>query len=330
MTGRRSTWRKYLQAGGIALGLLLLAQQAWQGYVALQQAQACVVRPRFLIMALGLYVVAYFVQMAAWAMIMRYLHAPLPPRAVVEGYAISFLPRYIPGSVWGYLSRNEWLAQTHAVSYSISTTASLVEAAMLLVTAGVLGGLYWLPAHYDLSILAIAGLGILAAWLTWRIVPWLVIKINIGGRRIEIDLAQEHRMRLWSATTALYVGFWVLQGAALLLIARTLCGNLVLDIVPATASFALAWAIGFLIIFVPAGLGVREWTLSALLVAFATLQPGQSTLIALISRLGLIGAELLILLIGFHGKIQKRKIQNGQIQSWGRKRDWSANDGSLE
>jgi uncharacterized membrane protein YbhN (UPF0104 family) len=306
-------WRRILYSAGIVLGLGLLAQQAWQGYSALQQIQACVVSPGFLLAALGLYIMAYFVQMAAWALIMRALQAPLTPHAVVEGYALSFLPRYIPGSIWGYLSRNEWLAQNHQVSYRISTTASLLEAALLLVTAGGLGALFWLPILWQMPWLelGIVVSSILASWLAWRIVPWLAARL--GGRQAEIGLTPRQNLLLWGSTTLLYVAFWGLQGGALVAITQTLCGGLVLGVFAATAAFGLAWAIGFLVVFVPAGLGVREWTLSALLVLFAMLQPGQATLLAVVSRLGLIVAEVIVLLIGLHRGLQ------GQIRSrWSR------------
>lgn len=312
-------WRKVLYSTGIILGLGLLAQQAWQGYQALQDAQACVVRPTYLFVALALYIVAYFVQMAAWGAIMRFLGAPLTPQAVVEGYALSFLPRYIPGSVWGYLSRNEWLAQTHHVGYGVSTTSSLLEATMLLVTATGLGALYWLPTQDWLPTLAslpfltivIATIALFGSWLAWQIVPTLAARIS----RKPVDTpahtptSRAQSFPLWGVTTALYVAFWLLQGGALVAIAHTLCGGLTLGLYAASAAFAIAWAIGFLIVFVPAGLGIREWTLSALLVAFAALQPGPATLIALISRLGLIVAEVVVLLIGLHRKFQNRKWQ---------------------
>jgi glycosyltransferase 2 family protein len=304
----RIAWRRILHTVGIVLGLGLLAQQAWQGYLALLEVQACMVRPSPLAGALGLYSIAYFVQMAAWALIMRYLSAPLSPNAVIEGYALSFLPRYIPGSIWGYLSRNEWLAQTHGVGYGTSTTASLLEAAMLLVTAGVLGVLYWLPNQLAgwLSApgqLLVAVVGIGSAWVAWRLVPWVTTRL--GKKRISLEIQQGQSLGLWGATCFLYVAFWGLQGGALLAIAQALCGDFVLGLGAATAAFGLAWAIGFLIVFVPAGLGVREWTLSALLVAFATLEPGQATLIAVVSRFGLIVAEVIVLLIGFHGQIER-------------------------
>ena len=302
----RTGWRKILYTAGITLGLGLLALQAWQGLHALQQAQACVARPIYWVAVLAAYIVAYFVQMAAWALIMRSLNAPLNPHAVLEGYALAFLPRYIPGSVWGYISRNEWLAQHHQVGYGVSTTASLMEAALLLTTAAWIGALYWLPTLWPnlLLPLGIALLGIVGVGLVWTVLPWLMQR-RATSSTVGLS-ARRHTLSLLSATTLLYLLFWVLQGLALIAIAQTLCGGMALAPFATIAASAVAWAIGFLILFVPAGLGVREWTLGTLLVAFVAIQPGQATLLAVISRFGLIVAEIVVLAIGLHTQIRNR------------------------
>jgi hypothetical protein len=314
----RATWRTTLYRIGIALGLALLAYQAWQGVVAYQQivaqplgaAASCSVRPLYGAGALLLYIVAYVVQMAAWWCIMSSQGATVPPGAVLEGYALAFLPRYIPGSVWGYLSRNEWLAHNHGVNYGTSNIASLVEAAMLLVTAALVGGSYllarWWPQPLGWLALLLVGGG--ALWAIWQGTPRLASRWQIGkangpetaNARTTPTVAN---VALFLSAIALYWLFWALQGAAPVAIAHALCSGMTLGFVPATAATALAWAIGFVIIFVPAGLGVREWTLGALLVNFAPLAPGQASLLAVTSRLALIGAEVVLLLIGLRAPI---------------------------
>jgi hypothetical protein len=303
----RPGWRKIFYRAGIALGLGLLLQQAWQGIVALQQTQSCVARPVYFGLVLATFLAAYGVQMAAWALIMRSLAAPLSARTVFQGYALAFLPRYIPGSVWGYLSRNEWLAQSHQVSYAVSTTASLIEAAMLLLTAGWIGALYALPMHWPHPLLtpALIMLGGVATALVWYATPWLARRVFKGHSHLQAPAPRRHAHALLVATTLLYLLFWGLQGAALVSIGRALCDNLTVAPFATTAASALSWAIGFLIIFVPAGLGVREWTLSTMLVSFTALPSGQATLLALVSRLGLIAAEFIVLLLSLPPIIEK-------------------------
>jgi glycosyltransferase 2 family protein len=291
-------WRRILHIVGIVFGLALLAQQIWQGYIAIQQLQTCVLRPSYFVGVLGLYVAAYFVQIIAWALIMRSLQAPLSPSAVLKGYAISFLPRYIPGTVWGYLSRNEWLAQTHGIPYSVSTVASLLEAGLLLVTAVALGAFYWVDVLWKVPV---AVIGFIAMGITWVAVPWLASRF--GGKRLQLSLVdlqywQAKRWYLGVYTVALYLLFWVLQGGAILYTSTTLCVNAPMGLLEGMAAVSLSWALGFVILFVPAGLGVREWSLSALLVNFAGLESGAAAVVAVVSRVALICAEIIVLLIG--------------------------------
>jgi uncharacterized membrane protein YbhN (UPF0104 family) len=305
----RAPWRRILYTTGIVVGLGLLAQQVWQGIAALQQAQACVARPSFGAAVLAAYIAAYFVQMAAWALIMRSLHAPLRPQAVLEGYALAFLPRYIPGTVWGYLSRNEWLAQNHGVGYGVSTAASLIEAAMLLASAMTLGALYWLPTYWPhpLVMPAIITGALVAVALIWYVTPLLTARFSKGEAQPSSHNTGRQSALLWLVTTTLlYLLFWLLQGAALVAITHTLCGALTLPLSAATGASALSWAIGFLILFVPAGLGVREWSLGTLLVTFAALPSGEATLLAVVSRAGLVAAEVLVLLIGLNTQLLAR------------------------
>jgi hypothetical protein len=51
-------------------------------------------------------------------------------------------------------------------------------------------------------------------------------------------------------------------------------------------------------------LGVREWSLSALLVIFSGLEPGQAALLAVLSRVVMICAEVIVLLIGLQSTMQ--------------------------
>lgn len=290
---QRTNWRKILYTIGIVFGVGLLAYQTWRGYVAIQQVQLCVVRPTYIVGLLGLYIAAYFVQMVAWAVIMRSLQAPLSPNAVLKGYMISFLPRYIPGTVWGYLSRNEWLAQNHNISYGVSTVASLLEAGLLLLIALTLGAVYWVETMWRVPV-AVAGLvGVGAAW---TLVPWLAARF--GGKRLQISPVRVQSTTLGLLTTALYLLFWALQGVAILTIGAILCAGAPISLFAGTAAISLAWALGFVILFVPAGIGIREWSLGALLVAFSGLEPGQAAIVAVVSRVAVIGAEIVVLLVG--------------------------------
>ena len=64
-----------------------------------------------------------------------------------------------------------------------------------------------------------------------------------------------------------------------------------------TACFALAWVIGFLSFLTPGGLGVREGLLSLLLSSY--MPAPQATLIALICRVWMLSAEIVLAGVAF-------------------------------
>jgi glycosyltransferase 2 family protein len=292
--------RRTVHLIGIAIGLALFGVQLWQGTFALLEHRTCVVRPVYLGGALALYGAAYAVQMTAWALIMRGLGARLGVRPVIEGYLLAFLPRYIPGSVWGYLSRGEWLAQTHGIAYGTSTVASLIEVALPLLMAAALAALVLLSPWLGVP-LALVGLG--AMWAAWALTPTVTSRLSRG--RIAVQPDRQAQGRLLLATTALYALFWLLHGAGLVAVTRTLCGEQALTLSQGVALAALSWAVGFVVLIVPAGFGVREWALGALLVAFAGFAPWQGSVVAVVSRLTLIAAELLVLLVGLHSRLRQ-------------------------
>ena len=121
-----------------------------QGWTAFRAAGACLVRPGYLFVGVGIYTGGYGILMAAWGAIMASQGVVLRPAAIVQGYLLSFLPRYIPGSVWGYLSRNEWLARYHGVGYGVATLTSFMEAGLLLLTAVTFAGVLLLSAPWNL------------------------------------------------------------------------------------------------------------------------------------------------------------------------------------
>jgi hypothetical protein len=119
-------WRKLLYYLGVGLGAILFLQQVWLGIESVRQEVLHINRPVCLLAAIGLTFIIYALQMIAWGQIMLGLGSLINLPAVLQGYIISFLPRYIPGTIWGYLSRAEWLKSTYNVPHSTSTLGSVL------------------------------------------------------------------------------------------------------------------------------------------------------------------------------------------------------------
>jgi hypothetical protein len=87
----------------------------------------------------------------------------------------------------------------------------------------------------------------------------------------------------------IYVALWLCHGTMLLFLARSF-GSTTVSLLRYVIIFYVAWTGGFLVLFVPAGFGVRDTLLSRLLATLVPLQLSQATVLSVLARLsGLIG-----------------------------------------
>jgi uncharacterized membrane protein YbhN (UPF0104 family) len=108
---------------------------------------------------------------------------------------------------------------------------------------------------------------------------------RLAKQEVPQTLARIHGIR-W---LALYILNWVLYGTAFWLLVRSF--GWTGGFIPVASAFAAAYVLGYLMVFAPAGLGVRE----GFLIVFLTphIGPGPSGAIALIARLWTTILELL-------------------------------------
>jgi len=272
--------RKWLYWIGLILGGGLFLYQIIAGILALARLDQQSIHAWMLLAALGAMLVVVLVQMINWQIILRGLDVRIPFLDISRGYVFSFLPRYIPGSVWGYLSRGEWLFQQHRIPHAVTNSASVLEILITFIS-GILvigftrmeaGG--WAIARQAAFSLVLP----VAAWKAMVMAAGLFSKKSTAAQAIS-------RMGLlqWLAGILVYMGQWYLLGVATLLAARAFstAGQVpCTDWLPGTTfAFSLAWMTGFLILFVPGGLGVRELTLTGLL-TLAILLPWEQSMLA--------------------------------------------------
>lgn len=292
------SWRKLLFGIGLALGVPLFLRQVWVVFGAAGQEGLQISWSAWWWAALPLGTVAYFVQMAAWTLITRSLGVSLSLRQAMRGYFISFLPRYIPGTVWGYWSRSEWLKQSCGIDYADSALASVLETLALVLTAlSVIGG--WFSLHFaDLRGLALgaASAGVLA--FVWFGLPGLALRFERWRGRKESGRQVRISLQAWVSAVVLYMFLWCLHGGSVYLAGQAILSISSLDLPRAVFATALAWLVGFVVVIVPAGIGVRELTLSTLLSGYFHLSPWQASLVATAFRFMVILAEIEWLLVG--------------------------------
>lgn len=284
------------------VGSLLFGQQLLIGISTLLRVGLPPLVPYHLLLALLFTALAYFFQVWAWCRVMWGLGTRIELGEALRFYFLVFLPRYIPGSVWGYISRGEWLAERYGASLAQASFGSILEVGWLLLTAACLivvqlGSVrqFFLPA---LLLAVVAGL--IGGWLLtsgWRKIGWLHKRFPI---EIEVPLSRDSEGRessnLW-LTPSLYLALWLAYGLSLNSILNLFgfgtdsTQNLFIQIGEATGQMALSWSVGFLVFFVPAGLGVRELTLTTMLSSTLS-RPDLAEAIAVSTRVVILLVEL--------------------------------------
>ncbi len=208
--------------------------------------------------------------------------------------------KYIPGKVWGAvgkvgLSRRLGMSRTqtgHALMLEtlFITSGSLVVALPLVPMAA--GNLGVGPA---MGVAAVAGL-IAVVVLTAhpgalrKVLDWMT---SLTGR--EFDIVEPGFGRVLRLMPV-YVLVFLLQGAAFVLLAWSF--GLRIPLIPGVFLLPTAVAVGFLAVFAPGGLGVREVSLVWLLAAVLPQpEPGLTSLLAIASRLWITLGEAIALVM---------------------------------
>lgn len=223
--------------------------------------------------------------MLGWRSLLAGFGAPLPVPATTRIMFLGQLGKYVPGSVWALLGQVE-LARPYGVPRVASGGATLLAMATTVATGCVTAAVTLPLTSADAARgywWALALAPVLLACLHPRVVTWgLNLVLRIVRRP---PLATTLGLAPMSKAVAWTLAGWALFGLHVWLLLPS--GSPML----ASGAYALAYVVGFLVIFAPGGLGARE---AALTLALApAISPAEALLVALASRAVLTVADLL-------------------------------------
>ncbi len=252
------------------------------------------------IIALLLNIFAILIQMFAWKLVLAGIGHNVSMPSILSGFSTSFVSRYIPGTIWGYLARGEWLKREHNIPYSITNIGTLIE-----ITGYIFSNLFIVILGYLLY--ARIGYGVLF-FIAFLLLGWASVNILIlwkpTHRLFHLnDNVTRFPLRHWVAIFLLFILLWCTYGFSLMIFGNGIGPQIGFsNFMHLSSIFSLAWFIGFIILFIPSGLGVRDYSLSIFLVA----QYGLSRAIFSIIVVGFRGltfiAELFWILFGLASK----------------------------
>ncbi len=255
----------------------------------------------------------------SWRAVMRALGLRSTRREAARVFFISQVGKYVPGSVWPVVAQTEF-ARDHGVDRVRALIGSLGAMIVGVVTAGVIGAVgttVFVPgafAAYWWVLPIAAGLAVvLVPSVLRRIVARAMAMRGGHGEAPKIAARDLMVAILWSAT------MWALLGVHAWILLRHIAPGPSISWPLATGVMALAWLVGFVVVFAPAGAGAREAAFVVLLGAVATAP--QALGLALASRVLMTLADAVALVIGLALHRSKgRRRQNGQGRRKGRGR----------
>ena len=228
--------------------------------------------------------------MLAWRALLADLGSRLPLPAAIRVLFVGQLGKYVPGAVWAVAAQVE-LARDYAVPRRRSGTASLVSMAITLVVGLVAAGvtLPLVSAHAVRQywwVLAVTPLA--AACLYPPVVKFGLDRVlRVLGRAPLEGSVSRGGMTRALAWTALG---WLCYGAHAWFLISVFAGKGGHSYALSLGAYALAWAVGFLLVFFPGGIGPREVALIAVL---GPVMPSASALVvALASRVVMTTGDL--------------------------------------
>ena len=262
----------------IAFGVAFVADHWAETRDAVQQ-----LGPAPVALALAFGAAGQVTAMLAWRSLVADLGHPLPYRTAARVFYVSQLGKYIPGSVWQLAALVE-LGRQHRVPRKDLAVSGVVALLVSVITAGLFGGLLLLlgGVHEARHWLWTAPVAVLVAVAVLH--PRIAVPIvNLGLRLIRrqpLDRpwteAGMLRMAAWQTVT------WVLLGLQCWALVVGLGAPTRDSLLPAIGGFDVAYALGMLFLPAPAGAGIREAVLGALL--SGQLSSGAVVVAVLVSR----------------------------------------------
>jgi hypothetical protein len=243
-----------------------------------------------------LYPISLIVQALIWRMMIMRLGQTAGGWWDIEIYAYSSLMRHLPGMIW-YLAGRATMYHTRGVGAGVALMASGLEWILLLAAAVLVYGTLSLTGSGMLliSIVLLSAL-IVATALALRQALLASTRLPVPGfiRRRLTALATAPvpgaaDLTLW---LSLYVLTYFVAGWILLVVVRGVAPEVTMGLDTATKIWAVTGGIGSLLsAIVPAGLGVRELTLTVLL--SPPMSMAGAIVVAILLRMLYVGGSLI-------------------------------------
>jgi uncharacterized membrane protein YbhN (UPF0104 family) len=299
---RRSILRRIWRVVAVAVALVCLghfAREVWQRW---PEISALAWTPRVLVCLLLstlLTTAAALLDAWSWAWLLRGLGVPASDRAATGIFAVSQFAKYI-GNVGQHIGRvalarrRGWQTGRVVLSLFVENGFAL-GAGALVVGASVLFGLAGGKLHQRAPLVLAL---LVAGWFAGTLILRRLLRNPPSFARawLAVDEPIELRSRLLAAYLGVHLASYAALGMALAISLWGVAGAFPAAAWKVPAAATASWLLGYLLPGAPAGIGVREASLTALLGD----SMGTTVIVAaaLIWRVSALLADIIVLIVG--------------------------------
>ena len=253
------------------------------------------IQPLGVLLAILVYSSFFLIRGVAWVWTINLLNVPLSYQVGLRTYLYTYASRYIPGGIWLFVTLN---ATAHSLGQSkrIFTLAFMLNI-FLLAFVDII---YFTPFIYEM--IGIIGVLVYGAsiytipfWLRYGLGKFSRFKLVPESTNLGRLTQSRNVFRLFNVT----VIHQVLQLVSYFIFISSMIALDTSQITYITIAYGISWLLGFLVIIVPQGLGIREVAFIVLTAPLITSEVAVALSVAL--RLLTIVSELTVffLMLGY-------------------------------
>jgi glycosyltransferase 2 family protein len=258
----------------------------YQHYLDISQYLDTVVIPR-LLLSFGLLFIAKLLLSDVARLSLRKINYSMPYTEAMTINSITQLGKYLPGGIWHFAGKFG-IYKVKGISTKKTTQTMVVENLWLVSSAGTVGAVAMLASNQILAcqylrFLCIPGIANIVAF----VIPILLLT---GLVIFEYFFFGKQKIKIMEfvLTQGELVAIWLIYGISFWLVFPPGTGY----IPQLIGAFSLSWLIGYVTLFAPGGLGVREVLLAVLLSSF--FKSDEIAIYAAIHRVLWVLAEVLL------------------------------------
>jgi uncharacterized membrane protein YbhN (UPF0104 family) len=250
-----------------------------------------------LVALLALQLVFWSILALAWRLILRTLGARDTPFAVCFWQQmLVMLGKYVPGKIWGMVARGGEMKRRGDGFSQVVTATSLEQ--MLLLHSGMVVAALILPLLFpSVETGILAAIAVLTIPVAARFSSAGLRMLGAFVRRFDRTVRQPAEVRIatgrYTVMVATYGSLWIISGLVFInlygiFVERHFTTELFVVLM---LSNVAAIAAGFLALFAPGGIGVREGVMIGLLLPYIPVE--HAMLLAIVSRLWQVMSDVL-------------------------------------